>query len=301
MGTAGLDATTLIGLLFVATAGCDARGRNWFAPVANPPAAPLTDADSAFNDPRPRGEIPGAPHALATAAPLPQTDVVVVLSVLQVRIPQSARAEAQKLWNHLREDGVPAETALALRRNGVRVGLGQAQFWDAIKAVIDNIEGHAAEQLEPVRLPLRYPLGLELDREPHDQTVFFVDADGVLRGATWAQSRNVLVVTCFLDPQHADRVVLSAIPEVRQRLPGLRWVNTPLGLGQEPRYDGRAYPAAGIVIGLNPGEYLVIAPSENADIDGIVGGAFLNSESAGRRYDAYLFLRPEVTHGGRHN
>jgi hypothetical protein len=285
--------------LLLGLAGCEWANRSFLAPRGAQPPVTLTDADSAFGDHTPRGTSADGADPGAGAVPLPQGDALVVLSVMQVRVPKNAHAEAEKIWNHLREDALPAERVLLLRRNGVRVGLGQARFWEAIKAGIEGIEGHSAEQLDPVRLPLRYPLGLELDREPHDQTLFFVDGNGILSGATWTQSRNVLVVTCTLDPQHADRVLFSIVPEVRQRLPGLRWVRTPLGLGQEPRYDGRAYPAAGLTLGLAAGEYVVLAPSDTADVTGIVGGAFLASENAGTRYELYIFMKPEVVHGGR--
>ena len=128
------------------------------------------------------------------------------------------------------------------------------------------------------------------------QTLFFVERDGVLSGASWPQSRNVLLVTCGAAREQADLVQLFVAPEVRQRLPGWRWVRTESGLWQTPKRGGRLFDAAGFATTLAPGEFAVLAPSAQAEVYGLIGGALLIREEDGRRYDSYVFLRPELSH-----
>jgi hypothetical protein len=47
---------------------------------------------------------------------------------------------------------------------------------------------------------------------------------------------------------------------------------------------------------LQPSEFLLIAPSRDADVYGIVGGAFLSGAAEADRYDSYVFLRADVNH-----
>jgi hypothetical protein len=86
------------------------------------------------------------------------------------------------------------------------------------------------------------------------------------------------------------------VPEVRQRLDGWRWVRTTTGVSQTPEYYGRAFAAAAFSVQLQPSEFLLIAPSRDADVYGIVGGAFLSGAAEADRYDSYVFLRADVNH-----
>jgi hypothetical protein len=219
-----------------------------------------------------------------------------VLTVLHVQVPADRREQVEPLWNHLREDVLGSATALRLRKNGLRVGIGNAEWWDAVKATLDAVEGVRCRNLDPVRLPPDFPLALELDEQPREQTLFYVADDGILTGETWPHSRNVLRVSYELNRLHPERVRLLVVPEVRQRLDGWRWVRGASGVTQEPQYSGRAFAAAAFAADLEPGEFLLVAPSREADVYGIVGGVFLSSAPDPDRYDTYVFLRADVNH-----
>jgi hypothetical protein len=229
------------------------------------------------------------------------TRLDVVLTVLHVQAPRDQRPQMEPLWNHLREDALDSAATLRMRRNGVRVGLGREEWWDAVKAALDAVEGVRSNTLDPVRVPAGYPLALELDEQPRDQTLFFVAPDGVLSGETWPQSRNVLRVSYELDFIQRDELRLTVAPEVRQRLDGWRWVRTAEGVSQTPNYNGRVVSAAAFDVGLSPGEFLVVDPGPQADLYGLVGGALLVRELDGRPFDSYVFLRADVNHVARGN
>jgi hypothetical protein len=122
-------------LLSAACTGCKST-----LPVRDrpdPPAAEsipeVQDADTGFT-------LVRADHTEQRMAEPPRR--AYELAVLHVLVPQEQEAAMEKIWNFLREDALEADTDLRLRRNGLRVGVGHAQWWDPIKAAMDAIEGH---------------------------------------------------------------------------------------------------------------------------------------------------------------
>jgi hypothetical protein len=182
-----------------------------------------------------------------------------------------------------------------LRTNGVRVGLGRIEYWPGVEAVLTSIDGLRRYELPPLRTPPGVPLGLELDAQPAEQTIFFIGRDGVLTGETWPASQRVLRVTYTLDAGARARVYLSIVPEIRRHgAAGLAY--TVDGWQPGPQREGRTFPAAALVVLLDEAEFIVLAPGEKADLFGLVGGAFLTGQQDGQAYDSYVFFRTDMRH-----
>ncbi|MGE0479924.1 MAG: hypothetical protein AB7Q17_05565 [Phycisphaerae bacterium] len=269
---------------------CDLVRRDPVAPQG--PAIP--EADTAFTGPT-RPASPGDPTTPAVSPAALQRDVR--LSVLHVQTPRDHRTRSAKIWAHLQETALDHDTTLRLRRNGLRVGIGRAAWWTAVCAELDAIDGRRVHELPTVKLVPGIPLGFELDESPREQTIFVVEPDGVLSGQTWPDSRNSLSATFRIDAKLADRVHVTIVPEVRQRLSGWRWVRTEAGMMQVPEEGGQQFTAAAFTLPLDPGQFGVIAPTENADLFGLIGSVFLTTEIEGRRYDSYVFVSVDVGTG----
>ncbi|MFQ5807675.1 MAG: hypothetical protein ACE5I3_14615, partial [Phycisphaerae bacterium] len=283
-----------IGVVLFACAGCQLPSPTWHASTE-----PVTEA---------RSEIPDADNPLVFVQADPRQQIasrpprlVYELAVLHILVPREQAGAMEKVWNFLREDGLDAETRLRLGQNGLRVGVGHVQDWQPIKAAMDAIEDHRVTSATPLSVPVGFPLSLELDSEPREQTLFYVGPDGILSGSIWPDSRNVLRVTYAPDLHDVERVRLLVVPEVHQRQHGWEWVRTEAGLWQVPRQAMQTFDAAAFVLTLSPGEFVLLAPSANARIYGLVGGAFLTRTSEGRNYNSYVFLRPEARHVGQHD
>ena len=264
---------------------------------SDPTAAPQSTPMSDFGRPsptsnEPRAVAPGAPPVDPRSSELPRIDVA--LRVLQVRVPTAKRAATEPIWTYAREDVLDAETHRRLRENGIRVGVARTDWWEGMRTTLDGIEGREVHEIEPLRLPFGFPLGLELDDGPHDQTLFYLNSEGALTGHTWNQSRNFLRVSYTLDPARRGRVRLQIVPEVRQRKPGFDWVRTEGGYAQQPRVDGMAFDQAGFTLPLDPDEVLILAPNDNANAFGIIGGAFLTESTQERGYDRFVLIRPDT-------
>lgn len=229
------------------------------------------------------------------AAPPKPTISEVRLNVLHVQVPKTEREHVAKIWNHVNENPLDSDTLLRLNRNGVRVGIGRLEWWDAIKTSLDTIDGMRVSELDPIRLSPNYRLGFDIDRAPREQTIFVVGDDGILTGSTFQQCRNVLCTSYVCDARRDDRVLLTVMPEVRQRLEGWQWVSTPEGMAQVPKDNIFALMPAGFTIPIETGQFLVLAPNERAEYFGLVGGRFLTEDIDGRRYDSIIFMTLEFT------
>ncbi|MBN2447631.1 MAG: hypothetical protein JXO22_12935 [Phycisphaerae bacterium] len=235
---------------------------------------------------------PRSPSTIETAENARQRPVS--FSIFIVQIPQARRDLAAKVWNYVREDGLDDATTLRLRQNGLRVGVSHEQWWTPIKTAIEAIEGHQSSKPGPWRIPQRYPLFLEMDEQAGERTVFSLGCDGILSGGMWPQSRCALQLTHVLDAVSPNRDVITLVPVVRQMEPGWRRIRAESGMWSLPRYAGRAFPESGFTLGLDPGEFLLVAPSEEATLPNLLGTVFLTRGVDGVPYDRYVFIKPDV-------
>lgn len=267
----------------LAPAGCSQPGgepSNWtlFAPPQRP-----------AGDVAPPVGAPPAPSYEPRANP-----GVLVVSALHVRVPEENLQQVEPIWNHMYEQVLDGQTLLTLRQNGIRVAVGHERFWEAVRSVLDAVEGRRVNEYEPLLVPRGYPLLLELDDHPHPQTLFVFDRSGTLSGATLPAGRNRLRLTCALVSREKPRAQVFVVPEVGQRREKAFWLEAGDGAGGA-REKCTTFGACGVSVGLGEGEFLVLAPADARRNDSLVGGAFLTDEIDGNRYHSFIFVRPEFT------
>jgi hypothetical protein len=279
-----------MGILFLAVAsGCQTGSSGGVNPRAQaaPAASEAREADTAFT--------PVRLATAATAEPAPETRIDILLRVLHVQVPRSQRARANRIWSQLREDALDSQTVQRLSGNGLRVGVGRTERWDALEAALAEIEGVRRYDLPPLRTLPGVPLALELDSTPKDHTIFCLERDGIMSGDTWPKSQRVLRVTYELNTQDGHGIWLSIVPEVRRRA-GPDWVRSEGVWTPGARREGRAFPAGSFAVSLAPSEFVLLAPGPKADVFGLVGGTFLKEQVEDQPYDSYVFVRADVTH-----
>ncbi|MCA9244773.1 MAG: hypothetical protein KDA32_12495, partial [Phycisphaerales bacterium] len=204
-------------------------------------------------------------------APLATVPAALDLLVVHVQAPVQELPRVEEIWKLFREDIGSADDRLRLETNGIRAGVGRVEWWDDVRNGLEAIEGKQAATIGPLRLPLNFPLGLELDTEPHDQTLFVVGDDGVVRGATWPQSRNLLRVYAQVDPRRPDEMIIRVTPEIRRELEGYDWIRTDVGLQQRKKAESQAFESASFTATLRDGDYLLVAPSAAGTAEGLLG------------------------------
>jgi hypothetical protein len=274
----------LLAALTAPLAGCSGPAPAWSVGQNGAPA-PMSPADTGFTSSNPpeiqsetrRQQIPTA-----------------TLTVLNVRVPRRESAKAEALWTYVREQVLDLETRGRLAQNGLRVGIGHVEWWNAVRSLVDTVEGVDVVQADPVLLRPRFPLVLQMDRMAREQTLFCVGREGGLTGCTWPASRNLIRIDVVADAQEDGAAHLRITPTVWQRFEGVRYTRAADGWQLAP--DERQSPLSDVsfVVTLRSGEFLLLAPGEHARVFGLVGNAFLTGNDDGREYHSYVFIRPEV-------
>jgi len=241
----------------------------------------------------------GRPLILSAAERARVLQLDVLLRVLQVQVPRTAHEQVGPLWDFLREDELDARTRSRLEANGMRAAVGRTDQWEAVRSILNQVEGARAYELQPLRLPPATPLSLAIDRAPVDQTLFFIDADGVISGDTWPASQKVLRVSYLLDGRELGRLLISVVPAIWRQSPAEFRYSEEEGWTAVPREDGRVYSVAGFVLPISSEQFILLAPGPNADLPGMLGGAFLTERVGEELYDLYVFVRPEVRNVGQ--
>ncbi len=263
------------------------------------PAEERRGAETTTDDPDAKAAAEVAPDGVESesvsrevlAGPAPAQMRVAAFNVL---IPRGSEGEVRAIWRHLREDVIAADLASRLRANGLRVGVGNARWWTAIRSSLERVEGVRVSASAPLRQRVGAPLTLELDTEPRDQTIFQIGADGMLSGNTFPASRNLLRVLYQPDARPSGRIWVSVTPTIRQELGGQRWQRTAQGIALAPNEHTTTIDSAAWALWLERDEFLVVAPSESGSLDGLLGDALLSAQLDGKAYSSFLFFRPEV-------
>ena len=281
---------------------------------SQPATATSTNADSENADSLPSGQrnaeppmdVPGAEPAADIAPEVAESESVsrevlagpaplqMRVAAFNVLIPRGSEGEVRAIWRHLREDVLAADLAARLRANGLRVGVGNARWWTAIRSTLERVEGYRVSSSAPLRQPVGAALTLELDTEPRDQTIFQIGADGMLSGNTFPASRNLLRVVYQPDARPSGRIWVSVTPTIRQDLGGQRWQRTAQGIALAPNEHTTTIDSAAWALWLERDEFLVVAPSEAGSLEGLLGDALLSAQLDGNAYSSFLFFRPEV-------
>lgn len=272
--------------------GCGLAGTSWLGLSPAPPEGRLLNADTAFTAPEPAAR---RSDVLSPAA------AQLRLTVLNVRVPKAAAHEAQAMWAHVREQVLDVETRDRLAQNGIRVGIGNVVWWDDIRHQMDAIEGVDVVHSDPMVVRPYFPLLLEMDREPREQTLFQVDGKRGLSGSTWPASRNLIRIDVWADSQREKATQVRVTPTVWQRFEGVRFERGgPDAWRIRPNERHAPLQAVSFAAGLQEGEFLVIAPGQHGNVVGLVGSAFLTGQDEDREYHCYVFIKPEVQRVDQH-
>jgi len=223
----------------------------------------------------------------------------VEFSVLRARVPEGVFSRSAKIWNHLDPEIIPAETSRLLARNGLRVARGHVDAWMPIKALLDSEKDVTSSQSR-MRVSNGFPLMLELDSAPRDQTCFLFRSNGHLAGASYPQSVNSFRVEYTIPPTAPGEVVVDVMPEIRlteTRRPPPRTVEEFLG----PRTEqvSRVVRELAFKVQLGAEDFFVVGPSESVHSGHLVGTLMLCEELEGRRYESMYFVTPRVMSTGR--
>lgn len=217
--------------------------------------------------------------------------------ILRIRAPAGTFSESGKIWNAVDEEVVPAQLQQLLRRNGFRVGLGSAENWPQMKAILDAEKVEVVDRRKAVYNSL--PLIVDLERPPKDQTLFLFRQDGTMAGATFPKSTNVLRVEYGISTAEANTVIVDVMPEIRL----MRVDTSPafeLNWPEPPPIDPPSRPLRELSVRLTirPEQFLAVGPSAAARKGYLPGSLLLCDEVDGVRFEALYIITPRIVIAG---
>jgi hypothetical protein len=274
---------------FVLAVGCDSEGLRGPGLGRDEPgeATPSTQPVRA-------GVFQPGPHDTGRWSDIPAPIVLDIrFTIVRALVPADRIAAAEAIWKHVDEQVVPAEWAAHLKRNGLRVGRGTTDSWPAIRAALKAIPG-VQWQDQPYIVHSRTLLTLQIDRTPHDQSLFLYRSDGSLVGATFNQSVNALRIEFAIPPSALDSVAMRITPEIWQRGVGRSWELTSGGFQLMPASASRGVHELAVEAGLPPNHFLLLGPAEPHSPSGLIGAALLEANLNNTNYKSLFFFTPEV-------
>ncbi len=217
--------------------------------------------------------------------------VDLVFDVVRAEMRMDAIRHSRKVWNHVDELRVAPELVARLARNGLRVGAASADAWPAIRAILDAAEAHVSrEQLVAQRgLPLVLSLGVVGE---DGESVFGYDAGGRLVGKTFSVGDKLLQIDYAYRPEFGGTTDLRLAYEIRHDRGVMTWERVDGVIRQIPAYDRHVFSDVRVALTLRATEFLVVGLSDQADNEYLVGGRFLTSTHAAKRYETVLCITP---------
>lgn len=246
---------------------------------------------------------PGAGDTEGEATPSgrpsrPAVVLNVVVDILRARVAKGTFSESGKVWNHVDEEAIPAETAALLQRNGMRVARGREDSWPPIRALLEQ-EGGVETSSDRVSVNNGFPLMVELDSRPRDQVLFMFRPDGTLGGVSFPESTNVLRIEYDISLTRPNALVVKVMPEIRlpRRPPRLR-PGGPVPFGQPWEQPARVLRELAFEMEIGLDEFFVVGPAPTAEQEHLIGSLLLQEEIDGRPLESMYFITPRVRRGG---
>ena len=236
------------------------------------------------------------PANIAAAAPRSASDGVIVVQlhfdVMRAELPIESVRQSTKVWNHVDELQIDPRQCAQLARNGLRIGVADADDWPAIQTILQVNQARCTRLQQAVQSG--YPLTLDVGEVQDGETIFSYDAQGRLEGATFGPGRKYLHIDYVVAADETRRVSLKVTPEVHVETPDRRWTSVDGEIQEQPQYEGRVYSELAVTMHLLPGQFLVIGPGPQADVAHLLGSKFLEQRSGGVRSETLYLATPQL-------
>lgn len=216
----------------------------------------------------------GAPNAVTHTPVALQT----YCQIWRFLVPADSVSTSERLWNHLEESTVSVSDALHMRSNGLRIGVGNAATWPAIRSVLQDLD--ALTWNRAMVVDLGTPLCIEMRDLQAQLPIFSYTRDGGLEGARQAPGRLCLRVDQFMDLRRPGRAKITLMPEIRREKQLYAW-DLAKATGPVPRESVQDFVDLAVTITLEPGEYLLIGPSRSIRLTHLIGSVLLKQSMRG--------------------
>jgi len=237
--------------------------------------------------------------------------VQLAFDVMRVEMPIDGLRNSRKIWNHVdelrlettvdaTEEGAArpelepdatAKAAARLARNGLRIGAASSGSWPAIRAVLEA--GGARTQKDQMLPQPGTPLTLEFAAIRESESFFSYGRDNRLVGKTFPSGQKIIQLDYVYHPHLGGCTDVQIGFEVRNERDELTWERRDGVIRQAPAYDRHVFEELSALLTLQPGEFLVVGTSDQADNEYLIGSRFLIHAATDEKKETLLFVTPQ--------
>jgi hypothetical protein len=216
--------------------------------------------------------------------------VHLAFDVLRVDMPVDSVRHSRKIWNHVDGMRIDSQAAGLMARNGLRAGAASPESWPAIQTILESAGGELSnEQLITQR---NLPLSVTVSSIDEEETIFSYGRDNRLAGKTFPAGEKALKLDYAFHPELGGCTEIQLGFEVRHDRGKLTWKREGDVIRQVQAYEHHVFTDLGVLLTLNPGESLVIGPSEEAEKEYLVGSRFFMHRRSGRLHETLYCVTP---------
>lgn len=271
--------------LMLLAAGCPPTPQQ---PTAAPDKAELAAPAEAQRDQKLVANQDSRPEEPLPQDAPPPVGVIIHLQVYELLVPYGAVSQNEAFWKRINEQVVSVEVADRLWRNGVRIGEAPAAEWPYFKSIIDQNPAmarqttHTAREAKDIEIPVR-------SEEPF-LNLFFFSEDGLV-GRSYERCVSGLSLSFQPTPRKLGSVRVALTPYVRS-------VRRHLEFSGNAEWRTIDYVTPEFIYDLNLradiplDSFIVVAPSTEARVTGIIGGHFLTVSKTTEKLERVILLVP---------
>lgn len=211
------------------------------------------------------------------------------LDIYRVAAPRGKISNNEAVWRTLDEEIIDPSTRDLLDKNGILVGTAPIEELKNLEEELANPElsrkslvGQKAQRVE-----------LELQTNIRDQTLFWFDSNGELRGRTFDACSNYLAFSFRSTLRSPDKVTLDIAPLVR----GQRTQISVIGNGPQREVEfvkPETIYDLGISVELPLDRFVIIAPSNQSRINTSIGHLFFTRDDPAQQMECAIVIVPQI-------
>ncbi len=220
---------------------------------------------------------------------VPEPMLLVHLTVYRVLVPARAISHDEEFWKHIDEHAVDASTYEQLYMNGIRVGVAPRTDWDYFKKILESdAPVTQVTQATSVAATIEMPV----NKDVAEQFIAYYHPLNGLVGQMYGRSENAITVRFGPVPRHPGDVRLTVTPLVRSQRTEVQYTVRNEEMVRDfvrPEYlfDIK------LMVDVPLNNFLVVAPSADADNSSSLGRKFLYTDGNGQQFEQVLLISPQ--------
>jgi hypothetical protein len=216
----------------------------------------------------------------------PTVPVVFELVCYQLKVPVGTVSRNEEFWKRIDEQCLDPARYDLVRRNGIRIGEASVSEFNHIRNLLDQNPGTGRTM--GTLAPDAKNIELEMKKDIPFETVNYYDDNNQLCGRSFDASENVLNLSYQRTPRKIGDMRLALTPMVRSLRKHMEF--TAMNQEEEITYTAPEKFYLSLIVDLPMDKFLVVAPSDNADVPTILGHQFFVKDDPSEQMEQVLIF-----------